>query len=199
MFGWVGSQCDIRFHRSKQATTKSVTNAKSLLRGVLPTTLGFGSHGVLKFGLYEALKHQFATAAGPAHAARYRDFLYSASSASAELLACVVLCPFQTVAIRMQTNLTSNLSASHTFANIIKQEGAASLWSGLLPLWSRQIPYTMMKFVAFERIREYLDYATRVSVESECEGANGCFLQTRVRTQHVFLPVKVVRHARTLS
>jgi len=157
------------------ATTRSVTNTKSLLRGILPTTIGFGSHGVLKFGIYEALKHQFAIAAGPEHAARYRDILYSVSSASAELLASVVLCPFTTVAIRMQTNVGTNVSMSNTFANIVKQEGAGSLWSGLLPLWSRQIPYTMMKFVAFERIREYLDYATT----------------TRVRTQHVFLPGRV--------
>ncbi len=36
-------------------------------------------------------------------------------------------------------------------AQIVKNEGVAGLYKGLVPLWSRQIPYTMMKFWAFER------------------------------------------------
>jgi solute carrier family 25 phosphate transporter 3 len=36
-------------------------------------------------------------------------------------------------------------------STIIKNEGFGGLYKGLVPLWSRQIPYTMMKFWAFER------------------------------------------------
>lgn len=28
----------------------------------------------------------------------------------------------------------------------VAQEGVAGLWKGVVPLWGRQIPYTMMKF-----------------------------------------------------
>jgi len=34
------------------------------------------------------------------------------------------------------------------------EEGTQGLYKGLAPLWARQVPYTIMKFVAFERIVE---------------------------------------------
>ncbi|KAJ0578493.1 putative mitochondrial carrier domain superfamily [Helianthus annuus] len=42
------------------------------------------------------------------------------------------------------------------FQKIIKNEGAAGLYKGLVPLWGRQIPYTMMKFASFETIVEMM-------------------------------------------
>lgn len=33
---------------------------------------------------------------------------------------------------------------------IIGEQGVGGLFTGLAPLWGRQIPYTMMKFAAFE-------------------------------------------------
>ena len=32
------------------------------------------------------------------------------------------------------------------------EEGTGTFFKGLKPLWMRQIPYTIVKFVAFERI-----------------------------------------------
>ena len=34
----------------------------------------------------------------------------------------------------------------------ISQEGVAGLYKGLVPLWGRQIPYTMMKFGACDGV-----------------------------------------------
>jgi len=36
----------------------------------------------------------------------------------------------------------------------IAQEGFGNLYAGIAPLWARQIPYTVIKFMAFERIAE---------------------------------------------
>jgi len=36
----------------------------------------------------------------------------------------------------------------------IAQEGFGNLYASLVPLWARQVPYTIIKFVAFERIAE---------------------------------------------
>lgn len=36
------------------------------------------------------------------------------------------------------------------------EEGLNSFYKGLVPLWLRQIPYTMMKFACFERTVEVL-------------------------------------------
>jgi len=37
---------------------------------------------------------------------------------------------------------------------MLSQEGFSNLYAGLGPLWARQVPYTVIKFVAFERIAE---------------------------------------------
>jgi solute carrier family 25 phosphate transporter 3 len=36
-----------------------------------------------------------------------------------------------------------------TINKISAEEGLGSLYKGLVPLWGRQIPYTIVKFVAF--------------------------------------------------
>merc|ERR1711998_685715 len=38
------------------------------------------------------------------------------------------------------------------FSTISKNEGTAGFYRGIKPLWMRQIPYTIVKFVAFEKI-----------------------------------------------
>ena len=44
----------------------------------------------------------------------------------------------------------------------------ARLWKGLVPLWGRQIPYTMMKFSCFERTVELLYKHVVPKPRSEC-------------------------------
>lgn len=41
------------------------------------------------------------------------------------------------------------------FNKLKTEEGVNGLYKGLSPLWARQIPYTIMKFVAFERTVEF--------------------------------------------
>jgi len=41
------------------------------------------------------------------------------------------------------------------FNHIKNTEGSAGFFKGLKPLWARQIPYTIVKFVAFEKIVQY--------------------------------------------
>ena len=38
------------------------------------------------------------------------------------------------------------------FSKINSAEGSAGFYRGIKPLWGRQIPYTIVKFVAFEKI-----------------------------------------------
>jgi len=39
---------------------------------------------------------------------------------------------------------------------IVASEGVGALYAGIAPLWMRQIPYTMMKFLGFERAVELI-------------------------------------------
>ena len=40
-------------------------------------------------------------------------------------------------------------------AKLKAEEGTSGFYKGLVPLWSRQVPYTIVKFVAFERFVQY--------------------------------------------
>ena len=47
----------------------------------------------------------------------------------------------------------SHLSMTGTFKELLKE---GKLYTGIVPLWLRQIPYTMVKFTTFEKIVEFI-------------------------------------------
>jgi solute carrier family 25 phosphate transporter 3 len=51
----------------------------------------------------------------------------------------------------VQTNPTWAVGLSDGLPKFVAEEGYGGLYRGLPSLWGRQIPYTMMKFGAFER------------------------------------------------
>ena len=57
----------------------------------------------------------------------------------------------------MQTSLPGTFPTTFgpAFNKLKTEEGTQGLYKGLSPLWARQIPYTVMKFVAFERTVEF--------------------------------------------
>lgn len=60
---------------------------------------------------------------GPEYATRCKSFVYIASSASAELIADIRLCPFETVEVRLQTTASpSNEGFVRYFGNTISIE-----------------------------------------------------------------------------
>ena len=54
---------------------------------------------------------------------------------------------------------------------IMKNEGIGGFYKGIVPLWSRQIPYTMMKFACFERTVELLYKHVVPKPRAECTKA----------------------------
>jgi len=130
------------------------TGFAGLAKGWAPTLVGYSLQGLGKFGFYELFKHEFAKPFSAEDAFKYRDLIYCASSASAEFLADIALCPFEAVKVRVQTNPAFARGLMDGLPKIIKTEGFGNLYAGLTPLWARQIPYTVIKFVAFERIAE---------------------------------------------
>lgn len=135
-----------------------------LFRGWTPTLVGYGAQGTLKFGLYEFFKYKYGEAIGEENAKNYKTLLYCCASASAELFADLALCPFETVKLKIQTvGIDSWLKGQgNGYANgisdglpkLLAEEGTKGAFQILGPLWGRQIPYTVIKFVAFEKIIE---------------------------------------------
>ncbi|KAB1199813.1 Mitochondrial phosphate carrier protein 3, mitochondrial [Morella rubra] len=129
---------------------------KGFFRGWVPTLLGYSAQGACKFGFYEFFKKYYSDLAGPENAAKYKTFIYLAGSASAEVIADVALCPFEAVKVRVQTQPGFAKGLSDGLPKFVKSEGFGGLYKGIVPLWGRQIPYTMMKFASFETIVELI-------------------------------------------
>jgi solute carrier family 25 (mitochondrial phosphate transporter), member 3 len=139
-----------------------------LFKGWVPTLFGYSAQGAAKFGLYEYFKKQYSDMAGPENAARYQNIIYLAGSASAEFFADIALCPMEAVKVKVQTVPGFARGLGDGLPKFIATEGVGGLFKGLVPLWGRQIPYTMMKFGAFENTVQALYKYVVPKPKSEC-------------------------------
>lgn len=113
--------------------------ASKIYTGFAPTFIGYGLQGAFKYGGYEFFKRQYSEFFGVSNV-----FIYLASSASAEFIADLFLCPFESMKVKYQTTIPPN-----------QVKGLFNgMYAGLVPLWFRQIPYTMVKFTTYEKIVE---------------------------------------------
>jgi solute carrier family 25 phosphate transporter 3 len=126
-----------------------------LVLGWAPTLLGYSAQGMFKFGLYEVFKDLYMNALGEDASASYKGLIWLSASASAEFFADIALCPMEMVKVRVQTakagSWPTGLFAATAKMSEMRSETRFPTGS-LVPLWSRQIPYTMAKFFFFEKV-----------------------------------------------
>ncbi|KAI1651242.1 mitochondrial phosphate carrier protein [Daldinia loculata] len=128
--------------------------AGALLTGFGPTVTGYFLQGAFKFGGYEFFKRQTNDFLGPEKAAANRNAVYLASSAAAEFLGDILLCPFEAVRIRLVSQPSFAPNMLSAFGRMVKHEGMAGLYSGFMPIVLKQVPYTMATFVVYEKALE---------------------------------------------
>ncbi|CAH0001987.1 unnamed protein product [Clonostachys byssicola] len=128
--------------------------AGALLTGAGPTFAGYFLQGALKFGGYEFFKKQAINTLGLETASQNRTAVYLASSASAEFFADIALCPLEATRIRLVSEPTYANGLIGGFSKMLKNEGIGAFYAGFGPILFKQIPYTMAKFVVFERVSE---------------------------------------------
>lgn len=125
-----------------------------LLKGWLPTLIGYSAQGAFKFGLYEFFKDTYSNMAGEQATKNYEGLIWLAGSASAEFFADIALCPWEMTKVKVQIAPKNTFPTA--FGAAIRQMRADPTsgfpFKSLVPLWCRQIPYTMAKFYFFERI-----------------------------------------------
>lgn len=138
------------------ATTLREDGIKGLSRGWAPTFFGYSAQGLCKFGLYEVFKVHYGNMIGEENSYLYRTWLYLASSASAEFFADIALSPMESAKVRIQTMPGYANTLREALPKMMREEGVGAFYKSLVPLWMRQIPYTMMKFACFERTLELL-------------------------------------------
>jgi len=129
---------------------------RGLAKGWAPTAIGYSMQGVCKFGFYEVFKNVYGGMLGEENAYLYRTYLYLAASASAEFFADIALAPMEAVKVRIQTQPGWSSTLREGAPRIMADEGLNGFYKGIVPLWCRQIPYTMMKFACFEKTVETL-------------------------------------------
>jgi solute carrier family 25 phosphate transporter 3 len=129
---------------------------KGLTVGWIPTLIGYSCQGAGKFGFYEYFKDVFKGIVGPEKAEKYRTYGFLVSSACAEVIADCLLCPMESLKVRMQTADKGTFPTEFGPGfNELNKEGAFGFYKGLTPLIMRQVPYTMVKFACFEKTVEF--------------------------------------------
>lgn len=124
-------------------------------KGWLPTAVGYSAQGFFKFGFYEIFKDVYSNLAGEKNAKEYKGLIWLSASASAEFFADIALCPMEMVKVKVQTSpagtfpTATGAAVAKMLANKVEYRFP---FGSLVPLWSRQIPYTMAKFYFFEKI-----------------------------------------------
>ncbi|PXF43519.1 Mitochondrial phosphate carrier protein 3, mitochondrial [Gracilariopsis chorda] len=128
--------------------------AKGVWKGWLPTLIGYSMQGLFKFGLYEYFKDMYSTMAGEENSKKYKGVIYCLGSASAEFFADIALCPMEMVKVKVQTSPPGTWPIAFGPALAKMSANAAETrfpFGSVVPLWSRQIPYTVAKFYFFEK------------------------------------------------
>lgn len=152
-------QVDSSLYKSNVQGWRTIlkTSGDSVLTGVGATFIGYSLQGAGKYGFYEYFKKTYSDVVGPEYANKYKSGVYLAASASAEFLADLALCPFETIKVKTQTTIPPYAtSVFDGWSKITAKEGIAGLYKGIGPLWARQIPYTMVKFASFEKVVELI-------------------------------------------
>lgn len=141
---------------------------RGLARGWAPTFFGYSAQGLCKFGLYEVFKVFYTDLLGEENAYLYRTWLYLAASASAEFFADIALSPMEAAKVKIQTTPGYANTLRQAVPKLYADEGLSGFYKSLVPLWLRQIPYTMMKFACFERTVELLYKHVVPKPRAEC-------------------------------
>ncbi|KAH7105008.1 mitochondrial carrier [Auriculariales sp. MPI-PUGE-AT-0066] len=156
------AKCNMQVNGAKYKGTfqtigllRAEEGSRGLWKGFGPTLVGYSAQGLFKFGLYEVFKDLYANLAGEENFKKYKPFIWVAGSASAEVFADIALCPLEMTKVKIQTSPAGTFPVpfGQALAAMSAQKASTKYpFGSLVPLWSRQIPYTVAKFVCFEGI-----------------------------------------------
>ncbi|XP_057957956.1 mitochondrial phosphate carrier protein 1, mitochondrial-like [Malania oleifera] len=123
-----------------------------LWRGWSGKFFGYGIQGGCRFGLYEYFKKLYSDVRVDGN----MSATFFLSSASAEVIANVALCPFEAIKVRVQAQPDFAKGLIDGFPRIYASEGLYGFYRGLVPLWGRNLPFSMIMFSTFEHSADFL-------------------------------------------
>jgi len=149
-----------------------VDGIRGMYVGIVPTFFGYGAQGLFKFGLNEFFKDVYTGLLGHEildQSKGVKMAMWAAASGSAEIFADIALCPFEMVKVKMQVVLPGQTggvprSLLPAMSHMYNDKSMKFPFGSLAPLWGRQVPYTMIKFVGFyqtaEMVYKYIEDST---------------------------------------
>ena len=121
--------------------------AGALLTGLGPTAQGYFIQGWFKFGGVEFFKINFTKMLGEQKAWENKTSIYLLSSAIAEFIADIFLCPYEACRIRLVSQPDYAEGMVGTATKLMAENGFVNaFYSGFVPILFKQVPYTMAKF-----------------------------------------------------
>lgn len=117
-----------------------------LWRGWSGKFFGYGIQGGFKYGLYEYFKKLYSDVLVDHN----KSMIFFASGASAQVFADMALCPFEAIKVRVQAQPNFGKGLTDGFPKVYRTEGFSGFYKGLLPLWGRNLPFSMVMFSTFE-------------------------------------------------
>jgi len=135
--------------------------AGALLTGLGPTAQGYFIQGWFKFGGVEFFKINITKKVGEQTAWDNRNSIYLLSSACAEFIADIFLCPYEACRIRLVSDPSYADSMMSCATRMSAENGfVGAFYSGFVPILCKQIPYTMTKFAVQGKAAESIYKAT---------------------------------------
>jgi len=139
----------------------------ALATGLGATAAGYFVQGWFKFGGVEFFKINMAKSMTEQQAWDNRTSIYLASSACAEFIADLFLCPLEAVRIRSVSDPSFPQGLGPGAAKMLATDGVGGFYAGLGPILFKQIPYTMAKFAVQGKAAEMM-YASMNKTPDQC-------------------------------
>lgn len=95
-------QIDPTFCKGMADGLSKVKASGHMTLGWAPTLIGYSAQGLGKFGFYEIFKDVYKKVVGEENADKYKKIGWSVASGSAEVIADLLLCPWEATKLKIQ-------------------------------------------------------------------------------------------------
>jgi solute carrier family 25 phosphate transporter 3 len=129
--------------------SKLKTNGQLTL-GWAPTLVGYSAQGLGKFGFYEIFKDVYKGVVGEENADKYKKIGWSIASGSAEVIADLLLCPWEATKLKIQLSRPGNespLTLVPALRKITAEEGTVKFTKVSVVFTRESLHYGVVKFL----------------------------------------------------
>jgi solute carrier family 25 (mitochondrial phosphate transporter), member 3 len=128
---------------------------EGLTQGWLPTFIGFFTWGGLSYALTEYLRRVGTATLGDS-AANYEVAIILAAAGTAAAVGSFVLCPFESLRIRLVSQKDYASNAIGVLTRMTKEEGIMTFFKAVPLFFAKEIPFAMAKFTVFDQTTNFL-------------------------------------------